>query len=238
MGRVGIIGYGSFGRFLTNLLSPHAEVLVMDAKNIVSLPKGVRTAHIDEISNLPLVVIATGLDGIEPVCKQLANYVKPDTIVIDTCSVKAIPQALLRQILGNKCRIIATHPLFGPQSFKKNSTNLSMVICSDSNTLPVELSDLFEKRLGIKLIFMSADSHDREMAWVHGLTFFVGRALMEINPPESQLTTHYYQKLHDLIDIEKQHSQELFMTIQRGNKYTGEIRQQLVTSLTKLEQLI
>jgi prephenate dehydrogenase len=82
---------------------------------------------------------------------------------------------------------------------------------------------------------MSPEEHDKEMAWVHGLTFFVGRALLNMNPPQSELSTHYYQKLIDLVEVEKHHSTELFLTIQRGNPYAEAIRREFIDKISKLK---
>ena len=93
----------------------------------------------------------------------------------------------------------------------------------------------FLASLGLTVVHMTCDEHDREMAWVHALTFFVGRGLLNIDPPTSLLTTHYYSELLDVVNVERTHSIELFNTIQRGNPYAEEMRKQFIASLTQLE---
>ena len=85
---------------------------------------------------------------------------------------------------------------------------------------------------------MTCDEHDREMAWVHALTFFVGRGLLELDPPASPLSTHYYNELLDVVNVERTHSMELFYTIQRGNPYAEDMRKKLMASLANLESKI
>ena len=236
---IGVVGQGAFGQLLTELFAPHAKVSVFDADSAITGP-GIKSASIDEVASAHVVIIATSLDGIEDVCKQLAPHVTPETIVMDVCSVKVRPAEIMQRVLGDKCRLLATHPLFGPQSVSENggTQGFKIVWHSVSGHDFVELEQLLVDTLGVEIIRMTPEAHDKEMAWVHGLTFFVGRALMNMNPPHSKLATHYYQKLLDLVDLEQKHSIALFNTIQRGNPYAEQIRQQYLASAQLLESTI
>ncbi len=236
---IGIVGQGAFGQLLAELFAPHVKVSVFDADNTITSP-GIKSASIDEVATAQVVIIATGLDGIETVCGQLASLVTPETIVMDVCSVKVRPTEILHRVLGGKCRLLATHPLFGPQSVSENGGTRGHKIMWHpiSGDDFSEIEQFFADVLGVEILKMTPEAHDKEMAWVHGLTFFVGRALMNMSPPHSKLATHYYQKLLDLVDLEQKHSIALFNTIQRGNPYAEEIRQQYLASAQLLESTI
>lgn len=239
MEKIGIIGFGAFGQLLANTLAPHAKVRVFD-KTKTKIPSAIRVSSISQLSDAQIIIIATPLESINSICQEIAVFVSDKTIVMDVCSVKVIPQKIIKEVLGDKCRVIATHPLFGPQSVQQNKgvQGLKMVICRDDIQNFPEITDLFRDILGIQLISMSAENHDAEMAWVHGLTFLVGRSLMNMGPPKSPLATNYYTKLLDLVDLEKEHSSELFMTIQRGNTHTTAIRKQFINEISTLDKVI
>ncbi len=242
--KFGIVGYGAFGSLLARLLSGHGQVMVFDQSSERSepIPPGVMfTERYGDLAGCSAVFIATPLESIRDVCEQLSLVVQDDMIVADVCSVKVKPAQVMQEILGGRCRLLATHPLFGPQTVSSvdDVAGKKLVwheISDEGGFGP--LRELFEQGLGIEIVEVSPEEHDREMAWVHGLTFFAGKALLSMNPPTSTLGTNYYQKLLDLVEVEKGHSDELFMTIQQGNPYTDDIRREFMNSLQKLEDHI
>ena len=238
---VGIIGFGSFGKLLAEILAPHVQVMVHSRRDISKdLPANITTGTLEEVGGCQVVVIANNLADLEETCVELKPLVNENTIVLDVCSVKVQPTEIMSRILGGKCHLLATHPLFGPQSYANNggSKGLRMVWHEVSGGPFPDLEELFGSVLGLNIMKVDPDTHDKDMAWVHGLTFFVGRALLNLNPPETPLATHYYKELMDLVNQEKQHSYELFMTIQQGNPYTDAIRKKYMDSLDMLESQI
>lgn len=241
--QIGIVGYGSFGRLFASLVSEVYPVKVLDSvkPDILAMPS--RTQFVEsyeDFADCRVIFIATGLDSIELVCRELRSVVSPGTIVADVCSVKMLPTEIMQRTLADSCCLLATHPLFGPQTVLNASDvkGQKIVWHTVSGGDFSVVRDLFEKHLGIKIVELDPEAHDQEMAWVHGLTFFAGRALLDMRPPKSTLGTNYYQKLIDLVAVESEHSEELFMTIQRGNPFTDKIRQQFMETLQKYEQKI
>lgn len=233
--KFGVIGYGSFGRLLTEVLAEYGEVLVY-SRSGQSIVTPAKQANLAEISQAKVIILAIELAALDDISRQLAEHINPQAVVVDVCSVKLKPIEILNKNLGDKCQILATHPLFGPQTVEANSVRgKSIVVCSDLSKQP-KIKYFLSEQLRLKIIEMSAEDHDKEMAWVHALTFFVGRGLMKLNPPKSQLTTGYYQKLLDLVELESTHSIELFNTVQSGNPFAGEIRAKLIEQLTVLDR--
>lgn len=239
---VGIVGFGAFGKLLTGLLLPHVQVFVCDKNRALGseVPAGATFTDVSEVAKCSVVVIATDLKGLESVCIELAGFITPQTTVMDICSVKARPSEILVRILGGRCRLLATHPLFGPQSVAANGGTQGLKMMwheLEGGPFP-ELEEIWRQLLGVELLRMTPEEHDKEMAWVHGLTFFVGRALLNTQPPESKLATHYYNELMDLVHLERSQSMELFMTIQQGNPFAEDVRNLFIKNLEELEQLI
>lgn len=240
MQTIGIIGFGAFGKLLAEVISEHAKVLVHDKQIMDTNSDKVVMSDLRTVASAPLIIIATDLAGIEPVCRQLQPQVSSQTIVMDVCSVKEKPQEIMQRVLGSKCRVLATHPLFGPQSVAENNSvqGLKMVVCSPEEEIPSFVKQIFVSRLGVEFISMNATDHDKEMAWVHGLTFFVGKGLVQCEIPRMRIETGYFKHLLRLRDLELQHSEELFYTIERGNPYARTVRETFSRVLEQLEMKI
>ncbi|HEX5796787.1 MAG TPA: prephenate dehydrogenase/arogenate dehydrogenase family protein [Candidatus Saccharimonadales bacterium] len=236
----GVIGYGSFGKLLADILGEFGEVAVYSRRDIKKpVGTGFNIVNLKEAASKDVVILAVGLEDLDDTSRKLAGMVSPETIVVDVSSVKLKPTEILQKNLGGKCKILATHPLFGPQTVDKHSlAGRSIVVCSYDAPDKPEVMDFLKNKLELKVIEMSAEDHDREMAWVHGLTFFVGRGLLKLNPPRSELSTGYYQKLLDLVELENKHSIELFNTVQKGNPFAGKIRRELLDQLESIDAQI
>lgn len=239
METIGIIGFGSFGSLLARMLAPSVKVLVYDSQHTpANLPNNVTAATFAEVATCPAIIIATDLWGIAPTCERLAAYVRPQTVVLDVCSVKMLPAHIFAETLGSACQLLVTHPLFGPNSVAQNGDSgkgLTMVWHELGGASFPALEELFAGQLGVVLKRMTPEEHDRQMAWVHALTFFVGRGLVTMGLPELALDTGYYQKLRDLYELEQTHSRALFDTIEAGNPYAAEIRRRFITTLQQLD---
>ncbi len=239
LGSFGIVGYGVFGELLTELLAPHAKVVISSRREIPAydLPANVMVGSLAEAAKCDVLILCNELAALEADCKKLATLVKPATVVMDVCSVKLLPAQIMRDNLSDKCRILATHPLFGPQSVPKGDGHGKKIVWHEVSGGPFpNLEDFFGKTLGLKIIKMLPEEHDKQMAWVHSLTFFIGRGLLELNPPESELSTNYYERLLSAVDVEKHHSYELFRSIQLGNIYSGQVRKDLLRILQSLDE--
>lgn len=235
---IGIFGFGDFGKLTARYLSEHADILVYDRHHnrTSEIEKhGAQAASLQETAGADVVVLAVNLEAIEETLTSIAPHLKPGALIMDVTSVKVKPAEMMQRLLPENVQILATHPLFGPQSAATSLKGHKIVV------IPIRVDDIdkveaFLTNLGLTIIHMTADEHDREMAWVHALTFFVGRGLLNLSPPTSPLTTHYYSELLDVVNLEKTQSLDLFYTIQRGNPYAKEMRQRFLASLTQLEQ--
>lgn len=236
--RISLFGFGDFGQLLTKYLVKSAEVLVYDRNNKkTDLIKqhGAIPASLEEAAMADVVILAVTLDALEKTLTDISPHLKSGALVADVTSVKVKPAEMMVRLLPQNVQILATHPLFGPVS-AANSLNGQKIILDPIRVNDIETIEKFLLDLDLKVIHMSCDQHDREMAWVHALTFFVGRGLLNLDPPTSPLTTHYYSELLDVVNVERTHSLELFNTIQRGNPYAAEMRQRFLASLNRLEE--
>lgn len=221
---IGIIGFGSFGKFLAEKLSSHARVKVYDRRE----RDMTWWASFEEVAQCNFVIPSVPLEAYEEVLRRLAEHMPPSSILVDVCSVKELPVKLIRTHLPGH-RLVATHPLFGPESASSSVRGHTLVMCPEvSDREPYNDLKKYAENLELKVVEMSAEEHDREMAVVQGLTFFIARTLDIIKVHDQRLTTPSFRRLLSLAELELHHSPELFRTIQQGNERTRDVRQRFL----------
>ena len=229
--RVGIIGYGSFGKFLADKLQNKFELSVYDPKQ--DLPSEIK-ASLEEVGECDFVVLAIPVSAYDDLLKELKVVISADAVVVDISSVKVLPFQKISEFLPNQPRVIM-HPLFGPQSAADSFDGHKVVMCPDeSSPKPYASIKNFVQALGLEVVELSVEEHDRQMALVQGLTFFVARGLVGMDVHDVELMTPSFRKLLDLADLERSHTDDLFMTIQKANPFTAEIRTKFVNIVDEM----
>ena len=234
MKTVGIIGFGSFGRFLAERLDPYVQVRVYSYSG-----KGDKwKTSLDVVASSDYVILAIPLDAYENALRDIKDKLRPDSIIVDVCSVKVEPIKLIKRILPDQ-PLAATHPLFGPESAKDELNGHVIALCPEASD-PGVLDEIgaFSRRLELEVVRLSAEEHDKEMAVVQGLTFFIAHALKDMRLHEQRLSTPSFQKLLALAKLESHHSYELFETIQSGNPYTPAMRKRFIELCEELDKKV
>lgn len=240
---LGIVGLGAFGRFMAKHLSPWFEVRGYDRRadhpdGAARGEAGYRTVSLAEAASSDIVVFAVPLDALADALADAAPYIRPGALVMDVTSVKVRPAALLPRLLPEYVDILCTHPLFGPQSGRNGIAGLRMALCpiriSDARYYGV--CDFLTEKLGLLVLRTDPDKHDREMAKVQAMSHFLSRAVKEIGFEPSLMATKAYEKLQEFSSIVLSDSWDLFLTIQNGNPYAGEMRARLMCEMERLEQ--
>jgi len=91
---------------------------------------------------------------------------------------------------------------------------------------------------GLEVIERTPDEHDKQMAYVQGLTHFIGRAIKEIDIPQSDQTTSAYKHLLAIKEMLGYDSHELFLSIEKDNPYTKEVREKFVKKIKEIDSRI
>jgi len=171
----------------------------------------------------------------EPVLRQIAPRLRPGCVVLDTCSVKVYPLALMTEILDDSVQVIGTHPMFGPDSAKDGVAGLPLVFS------PIRCSEQTAKTwreefiaMGLEVKDLTADEHDREAAFTQGVTHFIGRLLADMKLRPSSISTVGYRQLLSVTEQTCNDPYQLFEDLQRFNPYTDAMRKSLQQSLNRL----
>ena len=236
MKSLGIIGFGSFGQFITPHLQPHFDISVYNRSDKSGKAKelGVKYEALEVVASMDHVIVCVPVQFMEEMLIKIAPIVSVGAKIIDVSSVKVKPVALMKKHLPSHCEIIATHPLFGPQSGKNGIEGLNMVLCPGERRTTLELERFFKDDLGLKVLIRTPDVHDQQMAYVQALTHFVGRAVNGMDIPDVEQKTPAYQYLLDIKRNLGGDSYDLFLTIEQENPYAKGIREQFMKELSML----
>ncbi len=237
---IAIYGYGSFGEFMAVHLKRYfSEILIVSRSKKVGLPQGIRQVSPEEGAKADIIILSVPFASLEKVVVEISPLLGPDTLVIDVTSVKVRPVEIMLKHLPQHASILATHPLFGPES-AKNGLRGHQIVIHPARIKDEDLAEVLEflEQVDLEVVHMSPEFHDKEMAWVHALTFFVGRGLLNMNLPKLSLHTGYFGRLNSLIELEKSQSLELFETVERHNPYAREVREKFLDELHDLDNNI
>ncbi|MBN4080935.1 prephenate dehydrogenase/arogenate dehydrogenase family protein [Caldithrix abyssi] len=219
MNSVGIIGFGRFGKVLSNILQKGFSVKAYDPKAHASF-SGVECVDLDSILKEKTIFIAVPIRHFESVIADIAPKLSEGTTIIDVCSVKIHPVDIMEKFLPDSVGIIGTHPMFGPDSFISNN-RLKMMM---SNTRDAHNQFNFWKGFftdqNVQIMEMSADQHDRLAAQTQGVTHFLGRMLKELGIRKTSIDTQGFRDLLDLVDQTCNDTWELYTDLQSYNPYT------------------
>ncbi|MBI3631636.1 MAG: prephenate dehydrogenase [Candidatus Staskawiczbacteria bacterium] len=235
---IGMIGFGNFGKFFAKTLATVFEVSVWDCINFnnEATKMNVKWASLEKVASKEVVILAIPLAAMESTLSKLVYNINSDVLIMDVCSVKLEPIRLIRQYLP-KAKLLATHPMFGPQGTKNGWGGQQLVVCPvEAPSKKSELMLRFFCDQQLRLIEMTAEQHDKEIAIVLGLTYFIGQGLKEYGIENLKLTTTTFEHLRKITDIVGNESWELFKTIQNGNPFVAEIRRQFMEALQNIEK--
>jgi len=235
MKRFGIIGFGRFGQLAAKHLRGHFTVTVHDAADVseAAAAIGVETGALADVAECDVVMLAVPVQAMAATITAIAPLVRPGALVLDVASVKMLPARWMLEALPESVDIVATHPLFGPQSARNGLEGQPLVVCAVRGERHHKVAE-FGRSLGLSVSLTTAEEHDREMAYVQALTHLIGRALVNIRIPDEELKTNSYQHLLELCGLIRDDTKELFFAIQNLNPYAEEITRQFIAEANGL----
>jgi prephenate dehydrogenase len=225
MKTLGLIGFGQFGRLAATVLRSHYDVLATDAAPSAAAAAqeiGVGFGSLADAAAREVVVVAVPVVAMREVFASISPHLKPGALVIDVGSVKMLPAQWMSETLPAHVDIVATHPLFGPQSARNGLKGLRLVVCPIRGDRHEKVA-AFGRSLGLTVTVTTPEEHDREMAYVQALTHLIGRSLVNLGIPDEHLKTPSYQHLLELCALIGADTFELFTAIQTQNPFAAEV---------------
>ncbi|SFT93144.1 prephenate dehydrogenase/arogenate dehydrogenase family protein [Sedimentitalea nanhaiensis] len=234
---LGIIGFGAFGQLIGLHLHAYFELIAYDPSPIpadVAAEFGVSSGPLNVVSQSDIVVIASPVATFERVVTSIAAVCRPGAIIVDVGSVKTQPSEIMKRLLPDDVNIIATHPLFGPQSAKDGVRGLKIAICPIQGKLHSRFAAFLRKELGLEVIITTPDEHDRDAAIVQGLTHLIAKVLLSMEPLPSRMTTKSFDLLSEGISMVQNDAPEVFEAIEKANPYAEDVRRRFFNLAAKL----
>ncbi|MCH8011288.1 MAG: prephenate dehydrogenase/arogenate dehydrogenase family protein [Candidatus Marinimicrobia bacterium] len=237
MNSVGIIGFGRFGRVLGQILSDDFKVKAFDIKQ--QEPQfGVEFVNLETILQEKIIFISVPIRDLKNVIMDIAPNLQKGTTVLDVCSVKVYPVTVMTEALPSHVGIIATHPLFGPDSITiPNGHKIIMHRTRDVYNQFDFWKDYFASK-AFEAIEMSPEEHDKLAAYSQGVTHFIGRILKETGITSTEIDTVGFRTLLDVIDQTCNDSWQLFCDLENYNPYSLRMMENLENSIEKVRAQI
>ena len=121
--KLGLIGFGAFGRLTARHLSPWFDIYAHDP----AANDGEGHATLTDLATAaacPTVILAVPVEALEATLAAMGPHLAPDALVIDVGSVKVKPARLMDDRLAPGVRVVGTHPLFGPRDRRAQDRRL------------------------------------------------------------------------------------------------------------------
>ncbi len=245
---IGIIGFGRFGTLAASVLKQYGEVSVFDTVKQTAKARriGVKFADLKSAAGADIVVLAVPISQTEKTVKKIAPLVKPGALVVDTCSVKALPCQWLMRHLPASVGILGTHPMFGPVTTgfdERKQTwdlkGLQIVLCP-LRVRPAVLKKVKAclRSLELEIITVSPDEHDIETADTLAFMHFLGRSLFEAGFRERTIFPPGYKDLLRVYRTTTGDSWELMYDMNIYNPYARAARERFSGQCAKIETKI
>lgn len=234
---IGIIGFGRFGKLITKYLSEDLKVFVFNRSNKdkeIKEANGIPTS-LDEVCKKDIIIPCVPISQFEDCLNKIKNLLENDSIVIDVCSVKEYPVQVMEKTLPKNVQILATHPMFGPDSAADSLKDRKIVLCKvrmDNDKYEKIKEFLGEKSLII--IEATPEEHDKDIAKSLLLTHFIGRSLIDLGVKNFDMDTEGHKRLMNILGMVKNDTKQLFEDMNNYNKYSKKIRHDFIESLNKI----
>lgn len=235
----GVIGVGAFGTLFAKHVGPHASLVLHDvARDVSDIAKAVggQVGSLADAAACDIVVLAVPVQKLEGVLREIAPLLQKGALVIDVASVKVKAVALMQEILPAHVEIIGTHPIFGPQSGKNGIEGLKIAICPVRGERADCVVNFCRDVLKLDVYVVTPEEHDREMAYVQGITHLLAKIVVRLDVPPLRLTTKTYNFMEQMVEMVRYDSDELFRAIQRENPFSKPTEAAFFEAAVQLER--
>lgn len=205
MKTIGIIGYGSFTKFIIDFVDRSKldfKIKISSRSNPVDNKV---FFELREVCKCDILIPSVPINKFEEVIKNIKPLVSDHTLLLEVCSIKTYPKNILEKYWKDQ-KYILTHPMFGPESYKRNSYNVQefkLVFCESNNISKNDLDEIlnFTKNLGFDNVLMTSDEHDRLAAVFHFTTMFTALMIKRSGLKRSKIDTVSASKMFDFTEM-------------------------------------
>ena len=224
---IGIIGFGRFGKLVAHYLARDLDVYVYNRsdKDAEIVGTGAQTASLETVCRQKIVIPCVPISTFKENLKTLAPLLDPGTVVIDVCSVKEYPVQWMLEELPESVSILATHPMFGPDSAADSLQDRKICLCRVRVPEPQyqKIKNYLTSK-GLSVIEATPGEHDEQIATSLSLTHLIGRTLSECGAKPLDIDTEGYKRLIHILEVVERDTWQLFQDMHRYNPYSKKKR--------------
>ncbi|MDJ0804513.1 MAG: prephenate dehydrogenase/arogenate dehydrogenase family protein [Desulfobacterales bacterium] len=236
---IGLIGFGRFGALTAGYLARDFPVFVYSRSRPADViaDVGAESASLEAVCRQAFVVLSVPISAMPRTLQQIAPLLKPNSVVIDVCSVKIHPMQWMRDYLPPQVHILGTHPMFGPDSAADSLEGRKLVLCRER--MPQQRYDRVRRYLeGKNLIVIETtpEDHDRQIAISLSLTHFIGRSLSAFGAEALEIDTEGYRRLIYTLGVVQHDSWQLFEDMHRYNPYARQVRTDFMQAMQSIDK--
>lgn len=235
---IGLIGYGRFGRLTVQHLAPDFTVVVHtrgEEKREDIARAGGSLVSLAQACAQKIVILCVPISAMRATLQAVAPLLAPGTLVADVCSVKVLPVQWMTELLPDGVDILATHPMFGPDSAATSLKGHKIVLCPQrvDSARYLKIKTWLQGK-GLIILETTADEHDRQIAVSLALTHFIGRSLSEFGATPLPIDTEGYKRLLHILGVVTNDTWQLFQDMNRYNPYAKEKRELFLQALQRV----
>ena len=228
--RIGVIGFGTFGQFLSRRWARRGHVLFAQSRtDYSSIAESIGVAYVKTAAELltkqlDVIVISVSILSFEKVLRSLPVQLLTKALVVDVLSVKQFARSTMLSVLPPDADILCTHPMFGPDSGAGSWQGLPCVFEQTRITdfhRSARFISLFEDE-GCRMVRMPCKEHDALAASSQFVTHFTGRLLSKMNLKPSPIATAGFKALLKLVENTCSDSFDLFYALYAHNPASSE----------------
>ena len=236
---IGILGFGRFGKLMAQYLARDFDVLVYNHSDNADaiIASGAKPASLEEVCRQKMIILSVPISVFRVTLETVAPLLNPDALVIDVCSVKEYPVRLMKDLLPEGVSILATHPMFGPDSAADALQGRKIVLCAERiNDSVYQKIKSYLMSKGLVVIEATPEAHDRQIAVSLALTHFIGRSLAEFGATPLDVDTEGYQRLLHVLGVVENDTWQLFEDMNTYNPYAAESRSEFMAAVERIHQ--
>jgi len=236
---IGIIGYGDFGRFIQSVFRkyfPNVDVKVFSRKKETDEET---FFSLDDVCQTDLLFPCVPIKFFEEIIEKIVPRLWKNTIILDVCTVKMHPLAVLQKQEG--VHYVCTHPMFGPYSYAKIGDKLDglRMVVAEHNIEKEKYDQLLQvlQKLKLNVVEMSSDTHDQMLAETLFLTHYLTQTIVAADFHRTDIDTVSFGFLMDAVESVKNDT-ELFKDVYRFNPHCKKTIRKLQEAAIQVAKMI
>jgi prephenate dehydrogenase len=228
---IGIIGFGRFGKLASHYLAKDFDVFVHTRadKSAEIRQTGAIAGSLEKVCRQDIIIPCVPISIFKGFLSDIAPLIRSDSLIVDVCSVKEYPIQWMRETLPDTVSILATHPMFGPDSAAESLDGRKICLCK------VKIAEEQYRKIrrylsskGLIVIEATAREHDEQIASSLALTHLIGRTLAESGATQLAIDTEGYKRLLHILEVVERDTWQLFTDMHHYNPYARKKRNEFM----------